>query len=42
MLLGMLIFGKLALAQKNMGYLKVDADPGRTGVFCYHFTVPLR
>ena len=32
-LLGMLMFGKVALAQKTMGYLKVDANPGRTGVF---------
>ena len=32
-LLGMLMFGKAALAQKDTGYLKVDADPGRTGVF---------
>jgi len=32
-LLGMLMFGNVALAQKDMGYLKVDADPGRTGVF---------
>src|SRR5215813_7553018 len=32
-LLGTLMFGKTALAQKNMGYLKVDANPGRTGVF---------
>ena len=31
-LLGMLMFN-VALAQKDMGYLKVDADPGRTGVF---------
>ena len=32
-LLGMLMFGGMALAQKEMGRLKVDADPGRTGVF---------
>jgi len=32
-LLGMLMFGNVALAQKDMGHLKVDADPGRTGVF---------
>ena len=32
-LLGTLMLGRVALAQKSTGYLKVDADPGRTGVF---------
>ena len=32
-LLGMLLVGKVGLAQKTIGYLKVDANPGRTGVF---------
>ena len=32
-LLGILMFGRVALAQKDTGYLKVDADQGRTGVF---------
>ena len=32
-LFGMLMSGSVALAQKDKGYLKVDANPGRTGVF---------
>jgi hypothetical protein len=32
-LLSVLTFGTTGLAQKDVGYLKVDANPGRTGVF---------
>ncbi len=32
-LLGFLSFPNINLAQTNVGYLKVDANPGRTGVF---------
>jgi hypothetical protein len=32
-LLGMLILQNAGIAQKDVGYLKVDANPGRTGIF---------
>jgi len=32
-LLGMLILQSAGMAQKDVGYLKVDANPGRTGIF---------
>jgi PEGA domain len=32
-LLGLLILQNAGMAQKDVGYLKVDANPGRTGIF---------
>jgi hypothetical protein len=32
-LLGLLNLSRIAVGQKDVGYLKVDANPGRAGVF---------